>query len=199
MKRWIWHIAALIMLTLITIGAGRGAYQAAALADEAPTPTATPEQVQTIVISMEPTPEPERVARPKPVIFDYQIGKSHIETVARAMYGLNTAKEKLSFAFLVINRLYSNELRANGKYLFARDISGIVKQPGEFDFYNPDAPITDENLELAELGLNAQMTAYFTKQYTGYIFPTTLLYMGWENGSVVFYTERGGEAWKIEK
>lgn len=197
MKHWIWHITALIMLTLITIGAGRGAYQAAALADEAPTPSATPEQLQAIVISMEPTPEPERVARPQPVIYDYHIGKSHIETVARAMYGLDTAKEKLSFAFLVVNRTYCKKLRADGKHLFAQDISSVVKQAGEFGFYSVDAPITDENMELAELGLNVQMTAYFTKEFTGYIFPTTLLYMGWENGNIVFYTERGGEAWSI--
>jgi hypothetical protein len=197
MRHRIWHITALIVLTVITIGAGRSAYHAAARAGEEPTPTATPEPLQTIVISFEATPEPERMPRPKPVIHDYQIGKDHVESVARAMYSLDTAKEKLAFAFLVINRLYCDDLRADGKRLFAQDISGIVKQSGEFGFYNPDAPVTDENLELAELGLNIQMTAILTKQYTGYVFPTSLLYMGWENGEVVFYAERGGEAWRV--
>ena len=191
MRHWIWHIAALFILTLITFGAGKSAYHAAALADEEVAPTATPVPLQTIVISMEQTPEPERVPRPQPVIYDYRIGKSHIETVARAMYGLDTAKEKLTFAFLVVNRLFCDELRADGKRLFAQDVTGIVKQAGEFAFYNSDAPVTDENMELAELGLNIQMTAYLTKQYTGYAFPTSLVYMGWENGEVLFYTERG--------
>lgn len=173
------------------------AYHTAALADAEPTPTVTPELSHIFVISYEATPEPERMPRPQPVINDYQIGKGYIETVARAMYGLDTANEKLAFAFLVVNRLYCEDQRVDGKYLFARDITGIVKQAGEFEFYDPDAPVTDENMELAELGLNMQMTAYLTKQYTGYVFPPSLLYMGWENGEVVFYTERGGKAWRI--
>ena len=136
--------------------------------------------------------------RPQAVIYDYHIGRSYIETVARGMYGLNTTKEKLAFAFLVINRLFCDAQRKDGNYLFARDITGIVEQAGEFDFYDPDAPLTDENLELAELGINAQMTFIMTKEYTGYIFPSTLLYMGFDNGEAVFYSEIGGEAWRVK-
>lgn len=195
MKRALPHLITLIMLALITVGYGNAAFQTAAMADEAQTPT--PEPLATIVIEAEPTPTPYKMARPQTVVYDYQIGGSYIETVARAMYGLDTAQEKLAFAFLVINRLFCYEQRGDGKYLFARDITGIVEQAGEFEFYDPDAPLTDENLELAELGLNAQMTFIMTKQYTGYIFPSTLLYMGWENGEVVFYTEIGGEPWSM--
>jgi len=184
-----------MILALITVGFGRTAYHTAAMADEAPTPT--PEPLATIVIRVEATPTPTRVPRPQTVIYDYQISNSAVETVARAMYGLDTAQEKLAFAFLVINRLFCYDQRGDGKYVFARDIAGIVEQAGEFEFFNPDAPLTDENLELAELGLNAQMTFIMTKAFTGYIFPSTLLYMGWENGEVVFYTERGGEPWKL--
>ena len=197
MKRALPHLIALIMLALITVGYGHVAFQTAAMADEAPTPT--PESLATIVIEAEPTPTPYRVARPQTVVYDYQIGRSYIETVARAMYGLDTAQEKLGFAFLVINRLFCYEQRADGAYVFARTITGIVEQAGEFEFYDSDAPLTDENLELAELGLNAQMTFIMTKQYTGYIFPSTLLYMGWENGEVVFYIEIDGEPWRMGK
>ena len=72
-----------------------------------------------------------------------------------------------------------------------------MEQAGEFGFYDPDAPLTDENVALAELGLNAQMTYIMTKEYTGYIFPSTLLYMGFDNGEAVFYSEIGGEAWRV--
>lgn len=198
MIRGIGRSLALMGFTLLlTVGYGMLAFRTAAYADEPPAPTATPEPLQTIVIEAEPTPEPEQFPRPQPVIYDYGIGKAHLETVAKAMYGLDTAQEKLGFAFLVVNRLYCDELRADGKRLFAQDITGVVQQAGEFDFYDPDATVTEENLELAELGLNIQLTAILTKQYTGYVFPPSLLYMGWENGEVVFYTERGGETWKL--
>lgn len=198
MRNGRWRFAALLLLALlITIGYGRLAFHTAAMADEAPAPAITPEPLQTVVIGAVPTPEPERVPRPQPVIYEYRIGGSHLETVAKAMYGLDTAREKLAFAFLVVNRLYCGQTRADGKRLFAQDISGIVEQAGEFAFYDPDAPVTRENLELAALGLNIQMTSALTKQYTGYVFPPSLLYMGWEGGEAVFYSEIGGEAWRI--
>lgn len=198
MKLRIGRSVVLMLFTLlVTVGYGMLAFHTAAYADEPPAPTATPEPLQTIVIEAEPTPEPEQVPRPQPVIYDYGIGKAHLETVARAMYGLDTAQEKLGFAFLIVNRLYCDELRADGKRLFAQDITDVVQQPGEFDFYDPDASVTEENLELAELGLNIQMTSILTKQYTGYVFPPSLIYMGWENGEVAFYAERGGEAWRV--
>ncbi|MEA5047442.1 MAG: hypothetical protein VB034_02415 [Eubacteriales bacterium] len=197
MKNGGWRFLALLLLALlITVGYGRLAFHTAAMADEAPAPTVTPGQVETVVIEAVPTPEPEKVPRPQPVIYDYGIGQSHLETVARAMYGLDTAQEKLGFAFLVVNRLYCGQTRADGKRLFAQDITDVVAQAGEFGFYDPGAPVTDENLELAELGLNIQLTSVLTKQYTGYVFPPSLIYMGWENGEVVFYAEKGGEAWR---
>ena len=110
------------------------------------------------------------------------------------MYGLlNTSKEKLAFAFLVINRLFCDTQRKDGNYLFKRDITGIVEQAGEFGFYDPDAPLTDENVALAELGLNVQMTYIMTKEYTGYIFPSTLLYMDFDKrrGGVLQRDRRG--------
>jgi len=131
--------------------------------------------------------------RPQAVVYDYKMGRTHIEAVARGMYGLDTPAEKFGFAFLVVNRACCTEKRADGKYLFARTIAEIVAQPGEFDFYDPGAPLTDENLDYAEFAINVQLTSILTKEYTGYAFPSTLLYMGWENGEVVFYTERGGE------
>jgi len=197
MKHGLKRTLALTALTVIAAGYGLLAYHSAAMADEAPLPTVTPEPLATIVMQIEPTPTPDRVPRPQPVIYDYRIGRSYIETVARGMYGLNTTKEKLAFAFLVINRLFCDEQRKDGNYLFARDITGIVEQAGEFGFYDPDAPLTDENLELAELGMNAQMTFIMTKEYTGYIFPSTLLYMGFDNGEAVFYSEIGGDAWRV--
>lgn len=197
MKNGGWRFVALLLLALlITIGYGRLAFHTAAMADEAPAPAATPEPLQTVVIEPVSTPEPERVPRPRPVICDYGIGKGHLETVARAMYGLDATREKLAFAFLVVNRLFCDDRRGDGQRLFPQDITKVVEQAGEFGFYDPDAPVTKENLELAELGLNIQMTACLTKQYTGYVFPPSLLYMGWENGEVVFYKEIGGEAWR---
>lgn len=200
MKRRIWRSVALMVFTLlITAGYGMLAFHTAAYADEPPAPTVTPEPLQTIVIDVDPTPEPERVSRPQPVIYDYQIGKGHVETVARAMYGLDTTKEKLTFAFLVVNRLFCAEMRGDGQRLFPQDITEVVEQAGEFEFYDPNAPVTKENLGLAELGLDIQMTAILTKEYTGYAFPSSLIYMGWENGEVAFYTERRGDAWRIER
>jgi len=199
MKRRIGQPIALILFTLlVTVEYGMLAFHTAAYADEPPTPTTTPEPLQTIVIEVEPTPEQEHFPRPQPVIYDYGIGKAYLETVARAMYGLDTAQEKLGFAFLVVNRVYCDELRADGKRLFAQDITDVVQQLREFGFYDPDAPVTEENLELAELGLNIQLTTILTKQYMGYVFPPSLIYMGWENGEVVFYAERGREGWRIE-
>ena len=197
MKHGLKRALVLITLTVMTAGYGLLAYHTTAMADEAPLPTATPEPPATIVILAEPTPTPGRVPRPQAVVYDYSIGRSYIETVARGMYGLNTAKEKLVFAFIVINRIFCDTQRKDGNYLFARDITGIVEQAGEFGFYDPDAPLTDENVALAELGLNAQMTYIMTKEYTGYIFPSTLLYMGFDNGEAVFYYEIGGEAWMV--
>jgi len=197
MKHGLKRMLALAALTVIAAGYGLLAYSTAAMADEEPLPTITPEPPATIVIQAEPAPTPGRVPRPQAVVYDYSIGRSYIETVARGMYGLNTAKEKLAFAFLVINRLFCDTQRKDGNYLFARDITGIVEQAGEFGFYDPDAPLTDENIALAELGLNAQMTYIMTKEYTGYIFPSSLLYMGFDNGEAVFYSEIGGEAWRV--
>ena len=196
MKHGLQRTLALTALTAIAAGYGLLAYHTAAMAEEAPTPTVTSEPLATIVIQAEPAPTPVRVPRPQAVVYDYSIGRSYIETIARGMYGLNTSKEKLAFAFLVINRLFCDTQRKDGNDLFARDITGIVEQAGEFGFYDPDAPVTEENLELAELGLNIQLTSILTKQYTGYIFPPSLICMGWENGEVVYYAERGGEAWR---
>lgn len=192
------RILALTAFTFIAAGYGLMAYHTAAMAEEEPAPTVTPEPIATIILQAEPAPTPGRVPRPQAVVYDYHIGRSYIETVARGMYGLNTAKEKLAFAFLVINRLFCDTQRKDGNYLFARDITAIVEQAGEFGFYSPDAPLTDENVALAELGLNVQMTFLMTKEYTGYIFPSTLLYMGFDKGEAVFYSEIGGEAWRVK-
>ena len=197
MKRGMKQTLMLLALAGITAGYGTLAYHNAAMADEAAPPPPTPEPLATIVILADPTPAPERVPRPQTAVYDYGYGADAIEPVARGMYGLDTTQEKLAFAFVVVNRLFCRQTRGDGAYVFARDVAGIVKQAGEFDFCDPDAPITDENRGLAKLGLNVQTTFILTKQYTGYIFPSTLLYMGFANGEAVFYTELGGDAWKV--
>jgi len=199
MKHGLKQTLMLIALAGITVGYGTLAYHSAAMADEAAPPSPTPEPLSTIVILADPTPAPDKVPRPQPAVYDYGYGANAIEPVARGMYGLDTTKEKLAFAFVVVNRLFCQQTRGDGAYVFARDVAGIVKQAGEFGFYDPDAPLTDENLGLAKLGLNVQTTFILTKEYTGYIFPSTLLYMGFANGEAVFYTELGGDAWKVEE
>lgn len=181
-------------LALLAAGLGGIAYQSAALADE---PEPTPEPVQTITITIQPTPSPVPIPRPAATVYDYQLGEDAINAVARGMWGLDTQNEKAGFACLVINRAFCGKTREDGTALFGNGIVGVVEKENEFLFYNPDAPVTAQNYDYAEYCLNAQITYWFTKKYTGIVFPTTLLYMGWDNGEACFYTERGADPWRL--
>lgn len=184
----------LTLLILLTFELGNAAFASAARA-EMPEPTPTPSPLQVIDITVDPTPSAEPQGRPSAVINDYHTGSQHIEAVARGMWGLNTDAEKRGFAFLVVNRTYCSQLRADGKREWADSIKGNVEQPGEIFFYDRDAPVSKENYELAELYINAQTTYILTKVYTGYPFPSTMLFMTWDGDKMSFMTERGGEPW----
>lgn len=186
------RIIALTLLILLTVELAQAAFTSAARA-EMPEPTPEPNNV--VSIGIEPTPSPEPQSRPTAVIHDYHVGADQIEAVARGMWGLNTTVEKRGFAFLVVNRTYCTQLRADGKREWADSIKGNVEKPGEFFFYDEDAPVSKENYELAELYINAQTTYILTKEYTGYPFPSTMLFMAWDGETMSFMTERGGEPW----
>jgi hypothetical protein len=141
---------ALTALSLIATGYGLLAHHTAAMADEEPLPTTTPEPPAMIVIQAEPAPTPGRVPRPQAVVYDYSIGRSYIEMVARGMYGLNTTKEKLAFAFLVINRLFCDTQRKDGNYLFARDITASWSRRGSSGSTTGRA-VDNENIALRSL------------------------------------------------
>lgn len=199
MKRGFSTIASIFLanLAVITVGIGGVAYHAAASSALAEENTPAAEPVAVVVFTNdESEPAYTNGKRPIAVVYDYQIGVSFVESVARGMYGLDTPKEKIGFACLVVNRIFCNLLRADGKPIFPKNITQCVEQPGEFLFYRADAPVTDENYALAEYIINAQFTFIMTKQYTGYIFPSTMLYMGWVDGDVVYYMERGGDPWR---
>lgn len=187
----------IILLLLLTILAVELIHYALvpAPAAEMPAATPTPTPLQTVVITAAETPKPERMTRPQAVIYDYHVGVDSIEAVARGMWGLNTGAEKRGFAFLVVNRMMSQRVRADGKREFATGIKGIVEQPGEFFFYDPDAPASDANMEIAELYINAQLTYILTKQYTGFAFPSTMLFMSWDGKTMSFMAEPDGEPW----
>ena len=188
------RIITLILLTLLTVELAHAAFTSAARA-EMPVPTPTQVPLQVVKIITEPTPSAKPIDRPTPVIYDYHVGKSHIDAVARGMWGLNSEDEKRGFAFLIVNRTYSRRMRADGQREFADNIKGNVEQPGEFFFYDPDAPASAENCALAELYINAQITFILTKEFTGYPFPSTMLFMAWDGETLCFMTERGGEPW----
>lgn len=188
------RIIALALLSLLLVELGHLTFRspaAAAALEPLPTP------VQTVIITIEATPAHSQahMQRPQAVIYDYRVGRDHIEAVARGMWGLNTSTEKRGFAFVIANRTMCQRLRADGKREFANSIKGNVEQPGEFFFYNADAPVTEENYELAELYINAQLTYLMTKKYTGYAFPSTMLFMNWDGESLSFAAEVDGEPW----
>ena len=187
----------ILMLILLTILAAEIMHISFTSAPAAAMPiiTPTPTPLQTAVIAAVDTPKPERMQRPQAVIYDYHVGTGNIEAVARGMWGLNTGAEKRGFAFLIVNRMMSHRMRADGKPEFAAGIKEIVEQPGEFFFYNPDAPASDANMELAELYINAQLTYILTKQYTGFAFPSTMLFMSWDGNALSFMMEPDGEPW----
>lgn len=197
MKRSVKMMITLTLLILLTVELGQAAFTSAARA-EMPDPTPTPDPLQVIDIRAVPTPSAKPQKRPQAVINDYHMGSQHIEAVARGMWGLNTTAEKRGFAFLVVNRTYCSQLRADGKREWADSIKGNVEKPGEFFFYDPEAPVSKENYELAELFINAQTTYILTQQYTGYPFPSTMLFMSWDGDKMSFMTERGGEPWVYE-
>ena len=180
-----------IIIILCTIALFAGRYALATQPDPTPTPS-----ISIIVINANDTPEPESIDRPQAVVYDYGIETSTIETVARALYGINDEQDKIGATCMFVNRAYCDTLRADGKRLFPASISGVVKQPGEVGFYNPNAPVTSANYALAEYAINAQITYIMTKQYTGIVFPSNLIYMGFDDGGAVFYTERGGDPWR---
>ena len=184
----------LTLLILLTVKLASVAFASAARA-EMPEPTPTPDLQMIVNMSLEPTDSPKPQQRPQPVINDYHVGRSHIEAVARGMWGLNTDEEKRGYAFLIVNRTYSSMMRADGTREFDDNIKGNVEQPGEFFFYDPDAPVTEANYKIAELYINAQITFILTKEYTGYPFPSTMLFMALDGETLCFMTERGGDPW----
>lgn len=188
------RLITLTLLILLAIKLASTAFETAARA-EMPEPTPTPEPLPIVNISVEPTDSPKPQRRPQPVIYDYHVGSSHIEAVARGMWGLNNEDEKRGFAFLIVNRTYCKLLNADGSRVWANNIKGNVVMPGEFFFYDEDAPVTEANYKLAELYINAQITFILTKEYTGYPFPSTMLFMAWDGETLCFMTERGGEPW----
>lgn len=188
-------IIAILALCGLAVFVGRHAYAIAVQPDPPPTPTPVTTVALIIVDAIE-TPPPTAISRPDAIIYDYGIEASTIETVARALYGINDEQDKIGATCMFVNRAYCDILRADGKRLFPASISGVVKQPGEIDFYNPDAPVTPANYSLAEYTINAQITYILTKQYTGIVFPTNLLYMGFDDDGAVFYTVLGGEPWR---
>lgn len=188
------RLISLAVMLLLTFKLAHVAFASAARA-EVPEPTPTPEAVQVVDIALEPKPSAEPQKRPQPVINNYHIGSDHIEAVARGMWGLNTDEEKRGFTFLIVNRTYCPQLRADGAREWPTSIKGNVEMPGEFFFYDPDAPVSEENYKLAELYINAQITFILTKAYTGYPFPSTMLFMAWDGETLCFMTERGGEPW----
>ncbi len=190
------RIIPLLLLILLTVELAHAAFTSAARAEM---PDQTPQPDTVVNIGVEPTQSPAPQPRPTAVIYDYHTGTDQIEAVARGMWGLNTTDEKRGFAFLVVNRTYCQQLRADGKREWADSIKGNVEQPGEFFFYDPDAPVSKENYELAELYINAQTTFILTKAYTGYPFPATMLFMAWDGERMSFMTERGGEPWYYGK
>lgn len=185
----------IISLALMILLTGELAHLAFASAARAEMPEPTPEPQKPVYMAMEPTPTATPIDRPQPVIYDYHTGKDSIEAVARGFWGLNTDTEKRGFAFVVVNRTYSSQLRTDGTREWADSIRGNVEQSGEFFFYDHDAPVSKENYKLAELYINAQTTYILTKSYTGYPFPSTMMFMAWDGESLSFTTERGGKPW----
>jgi hypothetical protein len=188
------RLISLAVLLLLTFKLAHVAYASAARA-EMPEPTPTPEPQAVVNLSVEPTDSPKPMQRPQPTIHDYHVGRDHIEAIARGMWGLNTDEEKRGFTFLIVNRTYCPQLRADGAREWPDSIKGNVEMPGEFFFYDSDAPVSEANYKLAELYINAQITFILTKEYTGYPFPSTMLFMAWDGESLYFMTERGGEPW----
>lgn len=184
-----------LILAILASGLGGIAYDSAALADE---PEPTPEPIATITITAPPASEIPKAEKPKAVVIDYKVGSDHIEAAARGCYGLNTDDEKRGFVCMLVNRALCGQLRADGKPLFGVGIKGCMEKPGEFLFYDPDAPVTEHNYELAEYCINAQLTFLITKQYTGILFPSNLLYCAWVNGELCFYNEIGAEPWRMK-
>lgn len=158
-------------------------------------PDPTPEPVATVMIKQSRTKTTDPITKPKAVIYDYHVGVDQINAVARGMWGLNTDSEKRGYAFLVVNRTLSNATDADGNRLFDGTIGGNAARTDEFFFYDADAPVSDRNYELAKLYINAQLTFLITKAYTGYPFPSTMLYMQWDGETLSFTTDLGEEPW----
>lgn len=157
---------------------------------------ASPEaEIQRVDMNAEEYPAETPLPKPIPTLCLYDWTPDEVETVARAMYGLNTSAEKFGFVGVAVNRFMCRTTREDGALIFgAGTLTSVVTQAKEFAFYSRKAPTTKENVELAEFYLNVHMTHYLTKAYTGYLFPTNALYFGWdENRNPVVRSSIGAE------
>ena len=172
---------------------------AAALADgstEPDEPPSVPTETEIIVLECTPDEDAEvgAISRPMPTVYCYQWPQSTLDMFARGYWKLDTMEEKLAFTIVAINRYLNAAKRADGKLLFSTNgtLEGVVTKAGEFEFYDPKAYVSKDNLDLAEWFLNACMTARLTKKYTGYAIPSNALYFGkTSEGKVALYVDLG--------
>ena len=164
--------------------------------DPAPAATVTPE-VEMVVIDGDPATDAEigSVERPVPTINQYQWTEETLRTMAKFLYSFDTGKEKFLASGVVVNRWLCGKTKADGTpYFGSGTIESVIKQPGEFECYDEKSRVTDYNMEYAEFCLNVHTTRNLTKLYTGYAFPNTVLYLGWEpDGRLAAYVNLGGE------
>ena len=160
-----------------------------------PAPTVTPE-VEIVVIESDPAQDAEigGVERPKVTINEYQWSEETLRTMAKFLYSFDTFRDKFLASGVVVNRWLSGMTKDDGTPLWGKGTpESVITQRGEFAFYNPKARVTEENLEWAEFMLNVHATRNLTKKYTGYVFPSNVIYLGWlPDGQLAAYVNLGG-------
>jgi hypothetical protein len=167
-------------------------------ADAEPPPEAivTPE-VERVVIESDHAQDAEivNVTRPEVTINQYQWPDETLRTMAKFLYSFDTFRDKFLASGVVVNRVFCGMTKDDGTpYWGDGTVEGTITKRGEFEFYNPKAKVTEENLEWAEFMLDVHATRNLTKKYTGYIFPSNVIYLGWTaDGQLAAYVKLGGK------
>lgn len=148
------------------------------------------------MIEIELAEEMERVVVTPPIatVNSYDWSAETLKVFARGMYGLNSWDEKFGYVLTAVNRYLSGKLKEDGTPMFGDGtLEGIASQQREYNFYDKHAPITGENLDLADFMLNACFTYRLDGTYTGFPFPIGALYFGWtEDKRPAVYSEVRG-------
>ena len=196
--RWIWIIALLQMIVVLML-----IFAATTPATAAPAAAILDQEPQVVTIKGAEQSATKKAPRPVPTIHEYNISQTTIEKYARAFWGLNTASEKFAFAGIAVHRAMCAEKTASGAYRFPSAsydrFAGVVTS-SEFEFYREDAPASKANIELARLYINVHLTMTLTKDYTGYVFPSWALYMGWTSDrTCAVYDNIGGNEFLVKR